>query len=72
MCLDHLRSTLQQPPPFNNIDYINNTSFRLSIKIMTETSIVPGCEGFDGGEQGKCISKSFTVGENRALILMCV
>lgn len=60
--------------PFNNhhlsTTYTINTSFSLSI--MTKTSIVPGCEGSEGREQGKCISKTLTVGENRALILMCV
>lgn len=32
----------------------------------------PGCEGFEGREQGKCVSKTLTIGENRALNLVCM
>lgn len=52
--------------------YKHKHTSSVSLSIITKTSIAPGCEGFKGREQGKCISETLTIGENRALILVCV
>lgn len=81
-------NTKPKPPPFNNIycKHKHTSSLGLSI-ITTKTSmagesrnpgeqvyrrIAPGCEGFEGREQTKCISRTLTTRENRALILVCM
>jgi len=42
------------------------------VRVATQESRFTGCEGFEGREQGKCISKTLTIGENRALNLVCM